>query len=405
MHSSISSFEGTAAFRRAPSAERLTAADRPGVAQPVPERPVPRKPWGPIAASVLLVVAVVIGAWEWQTRRLGLVPGDLRDGPSFWAEQRRRIDHEPVQVAIVGDSRILFDTDLARFEALTGVRPLQLALPGTNGRPFLQNVAADPDFKGVLLVGMADLSYFRDDVGLMAGALDRYTYESPAQRSSFVLHRALSRVFGFMDENYRLSLLLQRLDPGLRVGARSPYQTPWKFSTVGEDRQAFLWSRIETDPYLNGHARWFWQAMSRQVPVPDETVANTQRITREAVAQIRARGGDVIFLRPPSAGERRVAEEKLLGRARGWDALLRAADARGLHAFDDPVTANLYLPEVSHLSRACATVYTDAYVRALAKLSLRVRLRADAPRALTPADCVPPNPIPATATSAVAGHR
>jgi hypothetical protein len=405
MHSSISSFDGAAAFRRAPSAERLTAADRPGVAQPVPERPIPRKPWGPIAASVMIVVAAVIGLWEWQTRRLGLVPDDLRDGPSFWAEQRRRIDREPVEIAIVGDSRILFDSDLARFEALTGVRPLQLALPGTSARPFLQNVAADADFDGLLLVGIADLSYFRDEIGLMAGALDRYEYESPAQRSSFVLHRALSRVFAFMDENYRLSVLLQRRDRGLRAGTRSPYQAPWKFSTVGTDRQTFLWTRIESDPYLNAHARAFWRSNSRREPVSDEVIERTQLVTRDAVAQIRARGGDVIFLRPPSAGERRETEEKLIGRARGWDALLRAADVRGLHAFDDPVTANLYLPEVSHLSRACATVYTDAYVRALAKLTPRVRLRADAPGSLTPADCVPADAIPATPTSAAAAGR
>jgi hypothetical protein len=405
MHSSISSFEGSAAFRRAPSAERLTAADRPGVAQPVPERPVPAKPWNAIWLTVLVVVAIVIGAWEWQTRQLGLVPGDLRDGPSFWAEQRRRIDTERVDVAIVGDSRILFDTDLAHFEKLTGVRPLQLALPGTNGRHFLQNVAADPDFKSLLLVGIADLSYFRDEAGLQAGALDRYAYESPAQRSSFVLHRALSRVFSFMDENYRLSVLAQRLDRGLRAGTRGPYQGPWKFSTTGDDRQTFLWWRIEKDPYLNAHARAFWQANSRRNPVADEIIDRTQRLTREAVEQIRARGGEVIFLRPPSAGERRETEDKLLGRARGWDALLRAAGVRGLHAFDDPVTANLYLPEVSHLSRACATVYTDAYVRALAKLTPRIRLRADAPPALTPFDCVPPDAIPATATSADAASR
>jgi hypothetical protein len=405
MHSSISSFEGAAAFRRAPSAERLTAADRPGVAQPVPERPVPVKPWSAISVAVVIVVIAVIGAWEWQSRQLGLVPGDLRDGPSFWAEQRRRIDTEPVEIAIVGDSRILFDTDLARFESLAGVRPLQLALPGTNARPFLQNVAADPDFKGLLLVGIADLSYFRDEVGLQAGALDRYAYESPAQRSSFVLHRALSRVFAFMDENYRLSVLAQRRDRGLRAGTRGPYQSPWKFSTVGEDRQTFLWWRIDADDYLNGHARAFWRANSRREPVPDEIIDRTQRLTREAVAQIRARGGEVIFLRPPSAGERRETEDKLLGRARGWDALLRAAGVRGLHAFDDPVTANLYLPEVSHLSRECATVYTDAYVRALAKLTPRIRLREDAPRPLTPADCVPPDARPATATSAAAAGR
>lgn len=405
MRSSISSFEGAAAFRRTPSAERLTAADRPGVAQPVPERPVPVKPWGAIGLSVLIVVAAVIGAWEWHTRRLGLVPGDLRDGPSFWAEQRRRIDHEPVQIAIVGDSRILFDTDLERFEALTGVRPLQLALPGTNGRPFMQNVADDPDFNGLLLVGMAELSFFRDDVGLMAHALDRYAYESPAQRSSFVLHRALSRVFGFMDENYRLSLLLQRLDPGLRPGPRGPYEMPWKFSTVGDARQYFLWSRIENDAYLNGHARWLWRYAARKTPVPDQTVARTQQITRDAVRRIRARGGEVLFLRPPSTGERLELEDRMLGRARGWEALLAAADARGVHGHDDPITRDLYLPEQSHLSRACARVYTDAYVRSLAKLTPRIRLRADAPPRLAPDDCKPAQVIPEAAILAVGPRR
>ena len=42
------------------SSERLTAADRPGVAQPVPERPVPARPWGPIALSVALIVAALM---------------------------------------------------------------------------------------------------------------------------------------------------------------------------------------------------------------------------------------------------------------------------------------------------------------------------------------------------------
>ena len=45
MPSSISSSEP----HHAASAERLTASDRPGVAQPVPERPVPPKPWGRMA--------------------------------------------------------------------------------------------------------------------------------------------------------------------------------------------------------------------------------------------------------------------------------------------------------------------------------------------------------------------
>ncbi|GAA4725007.1 hypothetical protein H9L13_12530 [Sphingomonas lutea] len=43
---------------------------------------------------------------------------------------------------------------------------------------------------------------------------------------------------------------------------------------------------------------------------------------------------------------------------------------------------------VSHLSRKCATVFTDAYVRRLAALTPRISLRANAPPPLTRVDCV-----------------
>lgn len=62
---------------------------------------------------------------------------------------------------------------------------------------------------------------------------------------------------------------------------------------------------------------------------------------------------------------------------------------QGLHAEDDPVTRALFLPEFSHLSQACATVYTDAYVRRLTQLTPRISLRADAPAPLSPQDCAP----------------
>ena len=71
---------------------------------------------------------------------LGLQAGDLDDRPSFWAEQRRRLDGGDVKVAILGDSRILYDTDLARFESLTGMQPVQLAIAGSNALPFLEDL-------------------------------------------------------------------------------------------------------------------------------------------------------------------------------------------------------------------------------------------------------------------------
>lgn len=209
------------AHGHATSAERLTAADRPGVAQPVPVRPVPVQPWGRIVLVALLLLLALLAAWEWRMRTLELAAGDIDDTALAWAEQRRRVDEGHIAIAIIGDSRILFDIDLDRFEAMTGVRPLQLALPGTNARPFLEDLAADTDFRGLVIVGITDGAYFRDQIGLMADALDRYRHESPSQRSAHVLGRALERELAFLDQAYRFSTLVHRLDPGWRANAGS----------------------------------------------------------------------------------------------------------------------------------------------------------------------------------------
>ena len=185
----------------------------------MPERDIPAQPWRAISLAVLVVVAALTGAWEWRARTLGLRPGDLNDGPSFWAEQRSPPEAGPVAVAIVGDSRILFDTNLDRFQALTGVRPVQLALQGTNGRPFLENLADDPKFKGLVIVGVADTQYFREKIGLMKAALDRAHYESPSQRGSFLIKRELERHIAFIDHDTQFSSTVARLDFGLRAGA------------------------------------------------------------------------------------------------------------------------------------------------------------------------------------------
>ena len=94
----------------------------------------------------------------------------------------------------------------------------------------------------------------------------------------------------------------------------------------------------------------------------------------------RARGGEVVFVRPPSAPELRVNEEAQVPKARGWNHLLSNTKSAGIHVDDLPAAQGLSLPEWSHLNRKCATVFTDAYVRRLAELTPRLKLRADAPR-------------------------
>lgn len=96
----------------------------------------------------------------------------------------------------------------------------------------------------------------------------------------------------------------------------------------------------------------------------------------------------MIFIRPPSAPQLRVKEERRIPKATGWDALLRATHAKGIHGDDLTQAQGLVLPDWSHLDRSCARVFTDAYVRRLAELTPRLRIKPDAPLALSRANCI-----------------
>jgi hypothetical protein len=387
-----------------PAGLRQTASNRPGQAQPVPTRDVPARPWVAIGAFVFFAVTLLMTGWEIEMRRQGLHAGDIDDSPQAWAEQRRAGSVAPV--AIVGDSRILFDTNLDRFQALTGVRPVQTAVVGTTARALLENYANDPKFKGLLIVGLADTSYFRPDgIGFGGDYMRAFAKnDKPAQLSGLWIDRWLQQYFAFMDSDYRLSTMLPRLDHGWRKGADSPYDDVWKISETYGNRQYAMWDRIESDAYLRGHARHAWRGF-KGPNIPPAIAAKVIALSAEAVRRIRARGGDVIFIRPPSAPQLRVNEDARLPRSRGWDALLAGTHAKGIHADDLPQAQKLVIPEWSHLTRKCATVFTDAYVRRLVQLTGRLKLRADAPPPLSRADCVPTTVAMNTVRADAAGTK
>ena len=376
---------------RMPSGLRLTAADRPGVAQPVPERDIPEQPWRTISLVTLALLVLLTAAWEWRMRALELVPGDLGGSYDSWADRRRLVDKQNIPVALIGDSRILYDTDLDRVAQLTGIRPLQLGIAGGSGLPILEDIADDPHFKGLAIVGMAETSYFdtRFTVIRSRKALALSRWQSPSSRASFGIYRVISKNVALLDEAYQLSTMVFDLDPDWRAGVRGPYHDVWKIGETGAEGQSWIWRRLEHDGRLSAHARSVWHQLFPPFPAKDQEIGPILARSKAAVDKIRARGGDVVFLRPPSAPDIRAIEDRHLPRARGWDALLAYTHANGVHADDLATVQNLVLPEGSHLTHACATVFTDVYIRKVAEETRLLPLKPGLPPPSSTRDCVP----------------
>ncbi|MDZ4258970.1 MAG: hypothetical protein U0974_10250 [Gemmatimonadales bacterium] len=340
-------------------------------AEPVILRQVPPGRWPRTALFATLVLLAALAGWEGYWRSQGVVPG-YGNSDGQWAEVRRKVDaSRPDATVFIGSSRTQFDLGLAVWQEETGVEPIQLALEGSNPLPLLTDLAEDEDFRGLLLVGITPPLIFQPGIGLREGAVEHYRTETPSERLGTLLSYPLERTFAFYSYDYKLFAVLAR-QPWWPERAGLPYQTPVvrKIEIMHRSRESDLWTRVESDPEYNAIVTSTWQAILEHLPPPPppEVAAKAfeallAQVTRD-VAAIRARGGEVVFLRPPSSGWFREFEARVAPRGQVWESLLTAADAVGIH-FEDYPELQVPTPEWSHISVSSKDGFTRGVVRAL----------------------------------------
>ena len=351
-----------------PGFVRLTASDRPGVAQPVPERDIPLQPWGRILLGALALFLLLMAAWEWHWRAYGATPG-MRNSDGAWADQRRRIDTgEGGKTVLIGSSRMLFDVQLPEWGRATGDRPIQLSLEGTSPLPVLEDLADDPDFTGRLLIDATPASLFLGQSGRRASVVPYYHGQSPSQRSGHWLSQHfLEPWFAFYDPDFALPVVVRRQAWPDRPGL-PPRILVRKLSVQEMDRNTHLWQKVEDDPQYHALVRRIWR-VQLGLPLPPmlDTEAKRIKLREEtigrvaiAVDKLRARGVRVVFVRPPSSGPWLAHELRLTPRKDTWEALLQRTGSPGIHFEDYPQLQGYALPEWSHLGTAEAKRFTTA---------------------------------------------
>lgn len=353
-----------------PGFVRLTASDRPGVAQPVPVRDIPAQPWQQIFLVALVLFALLLTGWELYWRTYGASP-TYRNSDGQWAQQRRRIDTgEGGKTVLIGSSRVLFDVQLPVWEKLAGERPIQLAIEGTSSLLVLEDLAADPNFSGHLLVGVAPDLFF-SGFAYRGKVVPFYHKQSPSQRSgNWLSMHLLEPFFAFDDPDFALATVVERQAWPPRPGGKGNTAVR-KLRVSDADRNTHMWRKVETDPAYRALARSIWAERFAAPPPPNmDTPAKLQKLIDtqiqravDAVAKLRARGVQVLFVRPPSMGPYLEFENKVFPRARTWDVLLQRTGAAGIHFQDYPELQGYDQPEWSHLSAADAERFTAALYR------------------------------------------
>lgn len=337
-----------------------------------PIRPIPTTGWPRVFGLMILLLIVSLGSWEAYWRDRGFVPS-IKNSPGLWAQTRRRVDaREPNTTVFIGSSRTLFDMDLQVWYDETGALPIQLALEGSNPLPVLSSLAEDEDFDGLLIVGVTPPLVMIPDIGYRADAFERYVSESPAQWMGQRLSVPLERMFAFYHYDTRLYTVLHRQTwwP-VRKGREFEAREVRRISTMDQNREADLWLKVDDDPAYARMVQDIWKEFIESAPPPppeEEARAMFEALlvqTKQDVDAIRARGGEVVFLRLPSAGWFREFEAGALPREHIWAPIVASADAVAIHFEDYPELSDVRVPEWSHVSSRDKGRLTQAFIHIL----------------------------------------
>ena len=343
------------------------------------QRSVPALPWRGLLLATLLLTPLATVAWEIRARAWGYAPS-LNDTADLWADRREAV--QPDSLVIIGDSRALFDLDLDALEQGLGRRPVQLALVGSCAYPVLENLANDETFRGTviasLIPGMWMMPPPAPPYQNSLRALKRYEGRTLSQRAGHHLGMFLEERIAFMkQDDLTLDQLLKSVAVSNRALYHAPPRLPSYFATIDRERQTRMIDSAARPGKLQDRIKYGWAPLFTPPPMPAHTpkfvfeeiakaVEGRFGQTAAAVQKIRARGGQVLFVRFPHSGPLKELEDKGTPRSAAWTRLMQETGAPNIYYSDHPEL--IYdCPEWSHLSGPDAVEFTQRLVPHLKK--------------------------------------
>lgn len=314
---------------------------------------------GRIWLLAVLLAAAALVALDRHGRSLGM-PAGLIDSMQLWSIQRDRVYGDAPRPAVfIGASRSAYGIDPKTWRSLVpDSKPVMLSLNGRHPIAVLRDLAADPEFRGLVLCDVDTHGLLRRWWDMQQDYVDYYRQRwnlnwrvhrlalNAWQRASVLANPALGWKAGLqrwieggtvyipvtrIDSNRGGEILFDRFDPAASAKAFDD----------DADRK-----------------------MREPRPSPEAFAADARQI-QSWVRTIQARGGEVIFFQPPVSGRVAALERDYFDRARYWDAFAALEGIHALHADDVPAMGKLVLPDHSHVRGEARPLLTRLLVEEL----------------------------------------
>ena len=149
-----------------------------------------------------VIVLVFLGTWEFMLRHADLGP-DFTDNRALWLSSRQQLaTPDPAAIALLGASRLQRGVDVSELADKLQRPVVQLAVEGTSALPVLENLAADPRFRGTVIVSIAPAFSFNRklsklDEGNQAEWVRTYVRQSRSRRMEQELRLFVQGNFAF----------------------------------------------------------------------------------------------------------------------------------------------------------------------------------------------------------------
>ncbi|MFN9373524.1 MAG: hypothetical protein ACK6D3_16710 [Planctomycetaceae bacterium] len=323
---------------------------------------LPEIPWGRTWGLALSLLVLLCLGYEGFWRARGF-RSSVTDDMALWAKVLHSIPaRSPDATVALGASRIRLGLDTDELQrGFNQRKPYQLAVAGSLCLPVLRHLVDETGFAGLILYDVHPGSIC--GTPFFGTPLAQAEYLQQAQQLSAVsdLDVELRTRLDQLLVSRRSDLTIKSVLVHLLEKKALPICTRW----VQADRRmlADYSTFVSVEPEVESATR---------LPSSQEVFEERFQELARLVDKLRARGGEIFFVRMPSSGQKLEREERLFPRELEWDQIVRRLDAAAFHFADDERTAGLKVPDQGHLDYRDSTRFTEVLAE---KMRASQRLR------------------------------